>query len=57
MIPQLPLKTDIEVNTDASYKMAKLHDALKANGYTGKNLRFIWSDRFFCLFGEDTRHL
>ena len=31
-------KTDIEVNTDASYKMAKLHDALKANGYTGKNL-------------------
>ncbi len=47
-------KTDIEVNTDASYKMAKLHDALKANGYTGKNLEVYLVRLLFCLFGEDT---
>lgn len=51
---EVTFKTDIEVNIDASYKMAKLHDALKANGYTGKNLGGLSGQTAFCLFGEDT---
>ncbi|PGR79746.1 DNA methyltransferase [Priestia megaterium] len=47
-------KTDIEVNTDASYKMAKLHDALEENGYTGENLEQYLVRLLFCLFAEDT---
>lgn len=47
-------KTDIEVNTDASYKMAKLHDKLKENGYIGKNLEVYLVRLLFCLFAEDT---
>ena len=50
---QITFKTDIEVNTDASYKMAKLHDALKENGYIGKNLEIYLVRILFCLFGED----
>lgn len=51
---KVTFKTDIEVNTDASYKMAKLHDALKNNGYTGENLEQYLVRLLFCLFAEDT---
>lgn len=47
-------KTEIEVNTDASYKMAKLHDALKEKGYDGHHLELYLVRLLFCLFAEDT---
>jgi type I restriction-modification system DNA methylase subunit len=47
-------KTDIEVNIDASYKMAKLHDTLKENGYQGEDLEIYLVRILFCLFAEDT---
>ncbi len=47
-------RTEIEVNTDASYKMAKLHDALKENGYTGHELEVYLVRLLFCLFADDT---
>ena len=48
------IRTEIEVNTDASYKMAKLHDALKENGYTGHELEVYLVRLLFCLFADDT---
>lgn len=47
-------KTEIEVNTDASYKMAKLHDALKEKDYEGHALELYLVRLLFCLFAEDT---
>ncbi len=47
-------KTEIELNTDASYKMAQLHDALKDNGYTGHNLEVYLVRLLFCMFADDT---
>ena len=47
-------QTEIEVNTDASYKMAKLHDALKEKGYEGHSLELYLVRLLFCLFAEDT---
>ena len=47
-------KTEIELNTDASYKMAELHDILKENGYDGHNLEIYLVRLLFCLFAEDT---
>lgn len=51
---EVDYKTDIEVNTDASYKMAQIHDTLKEFGYTGKNLEVYLVRLLFCLFAEDT---
>ncbi|MDI6533354.1 DNA methyltransferase [Bacillus mycoides] len=51
---EVTFKTNIEVNTDASYKMAKLHDILKENGYEGENLEVYLVRLLFCLFAEDT---
>lgn len=48
------IKTEIELNTDASYKMAKLHDQLKKYNYTGHNLEVFLVRLLFCLFAEDT---
>jgi len=48
------IRTEIEVNTDASYKMAKLHDALKENGYAGHELEVYLVRLLFCLFADDT---
>lgn len=47
-------ETDIEVNTKASYKLAKLHDELKKNGYKGHQLEVYLVRLLFCLFAEDT---
>lgn len=47
-------KAEIELNTDASYKMAELHDILKENGYNGHNLEIYLVRLLFCLFAEDT---
>jgi len=50
----LIIRTEIELNTDASYKMAKLHDALKENGYMGHELEVYLVRLLFCLFADDT---
>jgi hypothetical protein len=52
--PDPNVRTEIELNTDASYKMAKLHDALKENGYSGHELEVYLVRLLFCLFADDT---
>ncbi|MGI6250244.1 MAG: class I SAM-dependent DNA methyltransferase [Anaerolineaceae bacterium] len=47
-------KTEIELNTDASYKLARLHDALKEKNYTGHALEVLLVRLLFCLFADDT---
>jgi len=47
-------KTEIELNTDASYKLARLHDALKEKNYTGHPLEVYLVRLLFCLFADDT---
>lgn len=47
-------ESQVEVNVKAAEKMAKLHDALKANGYEGHNLEIYLVRLLFCLFAEDT---
>ncbi len=42
------------VNRRAAEKMARLHDALKAIGYRGKELEVYLVRLLFCLFAEDT---
>ena len=42
------------VNRKAAEKMAKLHDALKAIGYQGRELEVYLVRLLFCLFAEDT---
>ncbi|MDR1567072.1 MAG: N-6 DNA methylase [Streptococcaceae bacterium] len=44
----------IEVNLQATEKMAKLHDALKSHGYDGHALEVYLVRLLFCLFAEDT---
>lgn len=46
--------TEIELNTSASYKMARIHDALRQNGYTGHHLEVFLVRLLFCLFADDT---
>lgn len=47
-------RTEIELNTDASYKLARLHDALKDKNYTGHALEVYLVRLLFCLFADDT---
>lgn len=42
------------VNIAASELMGKLHDALKASGYTGHDLERLLVRLLFCLFADDT---
>jgi hypothetical protein len=42
------------VNARAAGKMARLHDALKARGYGGRDLEVYLVRLLFCLFAEDT---
>jgi len=42
------------VNIEASEKMGKLHDALKASGYKGHVLERFLVRLVFCLFADDT---
>lgn len=46
-------KTEIEVNTEASYKMAHIHDELRKNGYSGHELEVFLVRLLFCLFADD----
>lgn len=43
-----------EVNVQASEKMAKLHNAMEAVGYTGHQLQVYLVRLLFCLFADDT---
>ena len=52
--PQEEEQTEIEVNTTASYKMARIHDALRENGYAGHELEVFLVRLLFCLFADDT---
>ena len=42
------------VNIEASELMGRLHDALKASGYTGHDLERLLVRLLFCLFADDT---
>jgi hypothetical protein len=42
------------VNVKAAEQMGKLHDQLKASGYTGHVLEVLLVRLLFCLFAEDT---
>ncbi len=43
-----------EVNVQASEKMARLHNAMEAVGYTGHQLQVYLVRLLFCLFADDT---
>ena len=47
-------RNEIELNTTASYKMAKLHDLLKEYGYEEHSLEIYLVRLLFCLFADDT---
>ncbi|MHB8844710.1 MAG: class I SAM-dependent DNA methyltransferase [Nitrospirota bacterium] len=42
------------VNIKAAERMGKLHDRLRASGYSGHNLEVMLVRLLFCLFAEDT---
>lgn len=42
------------INIEAAERMGKLHDALKASGYTGHALEVLLVRLLFCLFADDT---
>ncbi len=42
------------ISKEAAETMAKLHDAMKDTGYTGKDLEAYLVRLLFCLFAEDT---
>jgi len=42
------------VNIKAAERMGKLHDRLRASGYSGHNLELLLVRLLFCLFAEDT---
>jgi hypothetical protein len=50
----IAIEQQAHINKEAAEKMAKLHDALKATGYTGKDLETYLVRLLFCLFAEDT---
>ncbi len=51
---QQKLDPEDPANLEAAQIMADLHDALKAGGYTGHELRQFLVRILFCLFAEDT---
>jgi hypothetical protein len=48
------LRAEDPVNRKAAEQMGKLHDALKASGYTGHALELLLVRVLFCLFADDT---
>ena len=48
------LAADKELNAQAAYKMAKLHDKLKNGGYVGYALEVYLVRVLFCLFADHT---
>ncbi len=50
----LEIKAQDPVNIKAAERMGRLHDALKASGYTGHPLEVLLVRVLFCLFADDT---
>jgi len=50
----LEIKPQDPVNIRAAERMGRLHDALKASGYTGHPLEVLLVRLLFCLFADDT---
>ena len=50
----LEIKPQDPVNIKAAERMGKLHDALKASGYTDHPLEVLLVRLLFCLFADDT---
>ncbi|CAN5513425.1 N-6 DNA methylase [soil metagenome] len=50
----LEIKPQDPVNIKAAERMGRLHDALKASGYTGHPLEVLLVRLLFCLFADDT---
>lgn len=48
------IKAQDPVNIKAAERMGRLHDALKAAGYTGHPLELLLVRVLFCLFADDT---
>jgi hypothetical protein len=48
------IKPQNPVNIQAAERMGKLHDVLKAGGYTGHALEVLLVRLLFCLFADDT---
>lgn len=49
---ELDFVVDKELNTQAAYKMAQLHDMLRAGKYTGHELELYLVRLLFCLFAD-----
>ena len=43
-----------QANIKAAELLGQLHDAVEANGYTGRDLEILLVRILFCLFAEDT---
>jgi hypothetical protein len=50
----MEIKSQDPVNIKAAERMGRLHDALKASGYTGHPLELLLVRLLFCLFADDT---
>ena len=50
----IAIEQQVHINKEAAETMAKLHDAIKATGYNGKDLETYLVRLLFCLFAEDT---
>jgi hypothetical protein len=50
----LEIKAQDPVNIHAAFALGKLHDALKASGYTDHPLEVLLVRLLFCLFADDT---
>jgi hypothetical protein len=48
------IQTENPVNIKAAERMGRLHDALKASGYSGHALEVLLVRLLFCLFADDT---
>jgi hypothetical protein len=53
-IQTLETPVPVDVNIKAAERMGRLHDALKASGYSGHPLELLLVRILFCLFADDT---
>lgn len=51
---QLAIQQEQQANEAAAEKIAGLHDAIKATGYTSRDLEIYLVRLLFCLFADDT---
>jgi type I restriction-modification system DNA methylase subunit len=51
---KIAIEKQERINKEAAEKMADLHDAIKATGYSGKDLETYLVRLLFCLFADDT---